>query len=52
MVAVDTHLGRGASNGGRTFHDRGGPHGSTSGAKRAIAVDVTAMPLAAVALPA
>jgi putative transposase len=52
MVVVDTHLGRGASNGGRTFHDRGGPYGSTNGAKRAIAVDITGLPLAAVALPA
>ncbi len=52
MVVVDTHLGRGASQGGRTFHDRGGPYGSTNGAKRAIAVDITGLPLAAVALPA
>jgi putative transposase len=52
MVVVDTHLARGASNGGRTFHDRGGPYGATNGAKRAIAVDVTGLPLAARALPA
>jgi transposase len=25
MVVIDTHLARGASNGGLTFHDRGGP---------------------------
>ncbi len=47
MVVVDTHLARGASTGGRTFHDRGGPYGATKGAKRAIAVDVTGLPLAA-----
>ncbi len=52
MVVVDTHLGRGASLGGKTFHDRGGPSGSTNGAKRAIAVDITGLPLAALALPA
>ncbi len=33
MVVIDTHLARGASNGGRTFHDRGGPDGMTNGAK-------------------
>jgi transposase len=27
MVVIDTHLARGASNGGFTFHDRGGPYG-------------------------
>jgi putative transposase len=27
LVVIDTHLGRGASNGGATFHDRGGPYG-------------------------
>jgi putative transposase len=52
MVVMDTHLGRGASNGGKTFHDRGGPYGATNGAKRAIAVDVTGLPLAARVLPA
>jgi putative transposase len=52
MVVMDTHLGRGASNGGKTFHDRGGPYGMTKGAKRAIAVDVTGLPLAARVLPA
>ena len=30
MVVIDTHLARGASNGGLTFHDRGG-----TGARRA-----------------
>ena len=29
MVVIDTHLARGASNGGLTFHDRGGPYGRT-----------------------
>jgi putative transposase len=52
MVVVDTHLARGASNGGHTFHDRGGPYGATNGAKRAIAVDITGLPLAARVLPA
>ena len=42
MVVIDTHLARGASNGGFTFHDRGGPYGRTKGAKRIVAVDVTA----------
>jgi putative transposase len=32
MLVIDTHLARGASNGGATFHDRGGPFG---GAPRA-----------------
>lgn len=27
-VVIDTHLVRGASNGGFTFHDRGGPYGA------------------------
>lgn len=40
MVVIDTHLACGASNGGFTFHDRGGPHGRTKGAKRVVAVDV------------
>jgi transposase len=31
MVVIDTHLARGASNGGFTFHDRGGPYGRTQG---------------------
>lgn len=28
MVVIDTHLARGASNGGLTFHDRGGAYGT------------------------
>jgi putative transposase len=47
-----THLTRGASNGGFTFHDRGGPYGRTEGAKRVVAVDVTALPVGAVVVPA
>jgi putative transposase len=31
MVVIDTHLARGASNGGFTFHDRGGPYGAREG---------------------
>jgi hypothetical protein len=52
MVVIDTHLARGASNGGFTFHDRGGPYGRTKGAKRVVAVDVTGLPVAAVVVPA
>ncbi|MDX6203129.1 MAG: hypothetical protein QOJ83_2629 [Frankiales bacterium] len=52
MVVMDTRLARGASLGGVTFHDRGGPYGATKGAKRAIAVDITGLPLAAQVLPA
>ncbi len=52
MVVVDTHLARCACTGGRTFLDREGPYGATKGAKRAIAVDVTGLPLAARVLPA
>jgi putative transposase len=52
MVIIDTHLARGASSGGATFHDRGGPYGATKGAKQAVAVDVTGLPLAATVLPA
>ena len=52
MVVIDTHLARGGSRGGITFHDRGGPYGRTNGAKRAIAVDVTGLPLAARVVPA
>lgn len=51
-VVVDTHLARGASNGGFTFHDRGGPYGRTKGAKRVVAVDVTGLPVAALVVPA
>jgi putative transposase len=46
MVVIDTHLARGASNGGSTFHDRGGPDGRIKGAKRIVAVDVTGLPVA------
>jgi len=42
----------GASNGGFTLHDRGGPYGRTKGAKRVVAVDVTGLPVAAVVVPA
>jgi putative transposase len=52
MVVIDTHLARGASNGGVTFHDRGGPYGRTKGAKRVVAVDVTGLPLGALVVPA
>lgn len=52
MVVIDTHLARGASNGGLTFHDRGGPYGRTKGAKRIVAVDVTGLPVAALVVPA
>lgn len=52
MVVLDTHLARGASNGGFTFHDRGGPYGRTKGAKRVVAVDVTGLPVAALVIPA
>lgn len=51
MVVIDTHLARGASNGGVTFHDRGGPYGHTKGAKRIVAVDVCGLPLAARVVP-
>jgi putative transposase len=52
MVVIDTHLARGASNGGFTFHDRGGPYGRTKGAKRVVAVDVTGLPVAALVVSA
>lgn len=52
MVVIDSHLARGGSRGGLTFHDRGGPYGRTNGAKRVIAVDVTGLPLAARVVPA
>ena len=52
MVVVDTHLARGGSNGGATFHDRGGPFGRTKGAKRVVAVDVTGLPVAGLVVPA
>ncbi len=34
MEVVDTHLARGASNGGVTSHNQGGPYGRTNPAKR------------------
>ena len=52
MVVIDTHLARGASNGGFTFHDRGGPYGRTKGAERVVAVDVTGLPVGALVVPA
>ena len=52
MVVIGTHLARGASNGGFTFHDRGGPYGRTRGAERVVAVDVTGLPVGALVLPA
>lgn len=52
MVVIDTHLARGSSNGGATFHDRGGPYGRTKGAKRVVAVDVTGLPVGALVVPA
>ena len=52
MVVIDTQLARGSSNGGATFHDRGGPYGRTKGAKRIVAVDVTGLPVGALVVPA
>ena len=52
MVVIDTHLARGGSNGGSTFHDRGGPFGRTKGAKHVVAVDVTSLPVGALVVPA
>lgn len=52
MVVIYSQLARGASSGGLTFHDRGGPYGRTNGAKRVIAVDVTGLQLAARVVPA
>ena len=52
MVVVDTHLARGASNGGVTFHNQGGPYGRTNGAKRIVCVDVTGPPLCVKVVPA
>lgn len=51
MVVIDTHLARGASNGGATFHAKGGPYGMTKGAKRIVAVDVTGLPLCVRVVP-
>ena len=52
MVVIDTHLARGASNGGVTFHDQGGPYDRTNGAKRIVCVDVTGPPLCVRVVPA
>lgn len=52
LVVVDTHLARGSSNGGVTFHNQGGPRGWTNGAKRVVAVDVTGLPLSCLVVPA
>jgi putative transposase len=52
MLVIDTHLARGASNGGLTFHDRGGPYGRTKGAKSIVPVDVTGLPVGALVVPA
>jgi putative transposase len=52
MVVIDTHLARGASNGGATFHNQGGPYGRTNGAERIVCVDVTGMPLCVRVVPA
>jgi len=43
---------RGASNGGVTFHNQGGPYGRTNGAKRIVWVDVTGLPLCVRVVPA
>lgn len=51
-VVMGTRLARRASHGGATFHRRGGPYGRTKGAKRAVAVDITGLPLAARVLAA
>jgi hypothetical protein len=52
MVVIDTHLARGASNGGFTFHDRGGPYGRTKATERVVAVDVTGLSVGALVVPA
>ncbi len=52
MVVIDTHLARGTSNGGVTFHNQGGPYGRTNGAKRIVCVDVTGLPLCVRVVPA
>lgn len=51
-VVIDSSLARGASQGGVTSHDRGGPYGATVGAKRVVAVDATGTPVGAVVVPA
>jgi putative transposase len=52
LLIIDSQLARGASNGGPTFHDRGGPGGRTNGPKRVVAVDVTGLPVVALVVPA
>ncbi len=52
MVVIDTHLARGASNGGFTFPGRGGRYGRTKGAKRVVAVDVAGLPVGALVVSA
>ena len=52
MVVIDTHLTRGATNGGVTFSNQGGPSGRTNGAKRIVCVDVTGLPLCVRVVPA
>jgi len=52
MVVIDTHLARGASDGGVTFHNQGGPYGRTNGSKRIVCVDVTGLPLCVRVIPA
>ena len=52
MVVIDTHLARGDSNGGATFHNQGGPYGRTNGAKRIVCVDVTGLALCVRVVPA
>lgn len=49
LLVIDSQLARGATNGGGSFHDQGGPWGATNGAKRFVAVDVTGLPLAGLA---
>lgn len=51
-LVIDSSLARGASLGGVTFHDRGGPYGATKGAKRVVAVDVTGLPVGVIVVPA
>jgi putative transposase len=52
MVVIDTHLARGASNGGFTFADCGGPYGAAKGAERVVAVEVTGLTVGALVVPA
>ena len=52
IVVIDTHLARGASNGGLTVHDRRGPYGRTMGAHRAVTWTATGRPAGAPVVPA